>query len=275
MPRLAQDTIKKKENSILLSVILPIRNEEKILWNVAKTLAQHFDRVVGSENWQYILVENGSSDGSQQVIEKIIKHWPTSKAFKLKKADYGNALREGILASEGRWDLIMNVDHLWDSPYFEWAWKHREEYDLIIGSKRADPTLNRQDQYRRILSAGLNSILQYLFDCIAAETHGMKLIRTETLRPLARLCQMRRGQFDTELTLRALRGGSWVAEVPMPYMEKRNPRNFMIKKIVQNIWDIFRFYKVMKDVPYEGNIRYRRFCRDDLLPKNHYCQVGQ
>jgi glycosyltransferase involved in cell wall biosynthesis len=275
MSHLTQQSKDIQKQSILLSVILPIRNEEKILWNVGKALAEHFDRIVGAGNWQYVLCENGSSDGTQQIIKQIIEHWPTSKALKLKKADYGNALREGILASEGKWNLIMNVDHLWDPPYFEWAWKHREEYDLIIGSKRADPTLNRQDQYRRILSAGLNSLLQYLFDCAAAETHGMKLIRTETLRPVARLCQMRRGQFDTELTLRALRGGFWVAEVPMPYIEKRNSKNFMIKKIGQNIWDLHRFYKVMKDVPYEGNIKYRRFCREDLLPKDQYCQVGQ
>lgn len=255
-----------QKQGILLSIILPVRNEETILWNAVNAFADHFDRVVGAGSWQYVLVENGSSDGTQQILDKIVERWPTSKALKLKKADYGNALREGILASEGKWNLIMNVDHLWDSPYFEWAWKHREEYDLIIGSKRADLTLNKQDRYRKILSAGLNVLLQCLFDCAAAETHGMKLIRMKTLRPLARFCRMRRGQFDTELTLRALRGGKWVAEVPMPYIEKRNPKNFMIKKIGQNIWDLQRLYRVMKDVPCEGHLKYRRFCREDILP---------
>ena len=54
---------------------------------------------------------------------------------------------------------------------------------------------------------------------------------------------------NTELTLRVLRGGLWVAEIPIPYMEKRKARNFMVKKISQNIWDLFRFYRVMKKFP--------------------------
>ena len=159
--------------------------------------------------------------------------------------------------------MLMNVDHLWDSPFFEWAWRNRHCYDLILGSKRADPTLNRQDQYRRVLSAGLNALLIYLFDFVGADSHGMKLMRASAMRPLAERCVMRRGQFDTELTLRALRGGYWVAEAPVPYVEKRSPRNFMVKKIGQNIINLFQFYHVMKSVPYVGTIRYRRACREE------------
>ena len=138
------------------------------------------------------------------------------------------------------------------------------EFDLIMGSKRADPTINRQDQYRRILTAGLNSLLQYLFDFVGADSHGMKLIRIPAIRPVAESCIMRRGQFDTEMTLRALRGGLWVAEIPIPYEEMRAARNFMLRKVFWNVRDLFRLYRVMKGVPYHGRLHYRRYCRDDL-----------
>ena len=135
---------------------------------------------------------------------------------------------------------------------------------MIIGSKRVNPTLNQQDQYRRLLSAGLNAILQYFFDCVAAETHGMKFMRTNVFKQIADSCVMQRGQFDTELTLRALRAGLWVAEVPIPYLEKRKQRNFMFRKIGQNVFDLVRFRKVMDKVEYCGNVKYKRFCREDL-----------
>lgn len=252
-------------DDILLSVILPIHNEESILWNAANSYSIHFDRVVGPGKWQYVLVENGSNDNSPKIIQDIVKKWKKSIDLSLEIGDYGNALREGLLAAKGNWAFIMNVDHLWDSPYFEWAWNNRENYDLIIGSKRADPTLNMQGQYRRVLSAGLNALLQYLFDFVGAESHGMKLINVHSLKHIAINCVMRRGQFDTELTLRTIRGNFWVAEVPMPYIEKRNPRNFMIKKIKQNVIDLFRLYRAMKNVPYEGTLKYRRFCREDMV----------
>ena len=231
-----------------------------------KAFAMEYDEVVGPGNWQYILVENGSTDRTPQIIEEIIKIWPTSKALYIGPGNYGRALKSGIAASEGENIMILNVDHHWDRPFFKWAWSERKTYDLIIGSKRSDPTLNTQSQYRKMLSAGLNALLNYLFDFSGSDTHGMKLMKADSIKKLTDECVMSRGQFDTELTLRALRGGLWVGEAPIPYSEKRNPRNFMIKKIVQNVIDLFTLYKVMKTIPYDSSVRYRRFPRDDLQP---------
>lgn len=250
---------------MLLSIILPIRNEESILWKATIGFAKHFDEVVGPDQWQYVLVVNGSTDNSLDIAYQIAEKWPKTLVLNNKVANIGKAQRSGFLASEGIWSLFMNVDHLWDSAFFMWAWKHREEYQLILGSKRADPTINQQNDFRRFLSNGLNALLHFLFNFVGMETRGMKLLKTEALRPIAKDCVLRRGQFDTELTLKALRTGLWVAEVPMPYIEKRKPRNFMIKKILQNTWDLFFLYNVINKLPYNGYVRYRRFCREDML----------
>lgn len=247
-----------------LSVVLPVRNEEGILREACDAFAGEFDRLVGAGDWQFVLVENGSSDSSPEIIAGIKDARPETLSLSLSTADYGNALREGILAAEGDWVMILNVDHLWDPPFFQWAWAQRHAYDLILGSKRADPTINRQDNYRRILSAALNGLLNYYFDFMGADSHGMKVMKTARIVPIARECVMRRGQFDTELTIRAMRAGLWVAELPIPYQEKRKPRNLMIKKVAQNVFDLFRLRRVLQTVPYEGHFRYRRFCREDL-----------
>ena len=79
-----------------------------------------------------------------------------------------------------------------------------------------------------------------------ADTHGMKMInRKKTLKQI-KLCQLSRGQFDTELMLRLARNQYKIAEIPIPYIEKRNPRNFMLRKILQNIFDIIRLIKILK-----------------------------
>lgn len=247
-----------------LSVVIPVRNEEAILEESCELFAAEFDRVAGHGAWQFVLVENGSRDSTPEIIEQICRSLPNTLSLTLDRPNIGNALREGVLAATGEWIMILNADHLWDAPFFEWSWSQRNTYDLILGSKRADPTINRQDNYRRILSAGLNGLLNYLFDFMGTDSHGMKLMKGEPLCAIARQCIMRRGQFDTELTIRAIRAGLWVAEVPIPYEEKRKPRNLMIKKIGQNIFDLFRLHRVLQSVPYEGHLRYRRLCREDL-----------
>lgn len=247
-----------------LSVVLPVFNEEGILEEACKDFSKEFNKIVGKNSWQFVFSENGSSDNSPLIIKKLLNVYSGSIHLTFDKSDYGYALKEGIKASNGESILIMNVDHLWDSNFFNWAWGNRNRYDLILGSKRSDPTLNQQDSYRKTLSAGLNALLQYLFESVVSDTHGMKLLRASTLKLVSEECVMKRGQFDTELTLRALRGQYWVVEVPIPYLEKRKARNFMFKKILQNVIDIYTLKKVMKEVGYQGTLNYRRFCAQDL-----------
>ena len=74
----------------------------------------------------------------------------------------------------------------------------------MLYSKRADPTINNQAPYRRLLSWGLNSLLQYFTENPTVDTHGIKLIRLELIRPIVERCVINRGQFDTELTIRCV-----------------------------------------------------------------------
>ncbi len=246
-----------------LSVVVPIFNEENVLWNMAENLARHLDEIVGKQVWQFVLVDNGSYDQTPEIVRKVCERWPNSLSLLLDKPDYGNALREGMENAEGKWIYIINVD-FWDAPFLAWSWHHRKRYDLILGSKRADPSLNKQQRYRRTLTWGLNLLLQFVFGFVGTDTHGQKFLSRVTMAPIFRQSKMRRGQFDTEFTLRAMRTGLWLAEVPVPIVEERKQRNWMIKKILQNFYDVFRLRKIMKKVPSKNTIRYHRWAREDI-----------
>jgi hypothetical protein len=153
----------------------------------------------------------------------------------------------------------------WDLPFISWAWNNRHQYDLLIASKRADPTLNFQKPYRRFLSAGLNVVLQVLFDYTGTDTHGPKLLNRESLNGIIAKCKLDRGQFDTELVLRAIRNSKRLVEVPVEYRDCRPHRNLMIKKIVWNLIALRRLRQIMRDVPFEGEVHYYRLARKDVL----------
>jgi Glycosyl transferase family 2 len=246
-----------------LSVVMPVYNEAPILRAAVEQLAPHLDDFAGRGRWQFVLVDNGSTDGSTEICAEIVQRWPGSILVQLAEPNYGEALAQGLAHATGPWAFILNVD-FWDAPFMRWCFRTRGVYDLVVGSKRADFSLNRQQGYRKLLSWGLNTILQAVFGFVGSDTHGQKFVYLPVMRPIFRQCVMRRGQFDTEFTLRAARARLWIAEAPVPIVELRKARNLMLHKIVRNLVDIRRLHRLMREVPITAAARYHRWSRDDV-----------
>jgi glycosyltransferase involved in cell wall biosynthesis len=257
-----------------VSVVIPVFNEEAVLMANAEALASHLDDVVGEGHWFFTFVDNGSTDATPALLGRIVERWPLSHVLTLRKPNYGAALKSGLRAATTKWVYMLDIEQ-WDLPFMTWAWHNRHQYDLFVASKRADPTLNFQRPYRKFLSAGLNVVLQVLFGYSGTDTHGPKLIDCESLKAIIAKCELDRGQFDTELVLRAIRGAKRLVEVPVEYRESRPHRNLMIKKIFWNVAALLRLRQVMREVPFEGQIRYYRVAREDVLAQLRLKPSGQ
>ncbi len=248
---------------LLLSVVVPIFNEEKIIFSELENFTKCLSKFIDDNDWGFVIVNNGSTDNSQNEIEKILKFKKYSKCIFVEKPDYGLALRSGINSSNARFCHIINVEQ-WDIDFLKWSLENRKEYDLILGSKRADPTLNLQSNFRKFLSWGLNSILSLLFETVSIDTHGPKFLNMNRMKQIIEETKLNRGQFDTEFSLRAQREGLWIAEAPIKYHEKRRQKNFMIAKIYRNIFDLLKLRKILKNVKYKSNVNFRRFSYFDI-----------
>lgn len=240
-----------------LSVIIPAYNEADYIFQSLEQLAPHLDSIA-KNSWEFVIIDNGSVDNSRQVIHRIQKLWPKTKFIELDRPDFGSALKAGLEAAEGNFSYIINVD-AWDPIFLKSAWEVREAHDFILGSKRLQPELSEIHPLRKILSWGLNTILQNFLGFEGSDTHGQKLVRMPAVRPIIQQVVLRRGQFDTELTLRAQRTGLRTAEFPIRLKELRPPRNKMIKKITQNIADIWRLKKILKHQSFCSKVNHKRY----------------
>lgn len=250
-------------NETRISIVIPLYNESEILVNNLEELAIFYDHLVGESNWLFILVDNGSTDGTTELVKNAIKKWPQSKGVFMEKPNYGAALKVGLRSASTKWVYLLDIEQ-WDLPFITWSWINRSKFHIFLGSKRADPLINHQHTYRRFLSAGLNGLLQLFFGFSGTDTHGPKLLNRNEINSILQLCQLDRGQFDTELVLRSARARKRLVEVPVEYRESRPHRNLMVKKIVWNILALSRLHRVMKMVPFEGSLRYYRFSREDV-----------
>ena len=258
-------------SEIPVSVVIPVFNEEKIIQKNLEILASFFDNFLGFGKWHFIVVDNGSKDRTSEIIAAFREKQPLTQSVYLPAPNYGEALKAGLKHAKTKYVYLLDIEQ-WDLPFIAWAWKNKERFDLFLASKRADPTLCFQAPYRKILSCGLNALLQLFLGFSGTDTHGPKLIHREALESIIHLCQLDRGQFDTELVLRALRSQMRIVEIPGMYQEMRPHRNWMIKKIIWNIFAFRRLVNVMKDVPYIGFIRFYRYTREDVLSETRDIQ---
>ena len=125
-----------------ISIVIPLFNEKESLTE----LHAWIKRVTEGEHLSYevIFVDDGSNDGSWQVIEGLQQEYPEVRGIKFRR-NYGKspALFCGFNAAEGDVVITMDAD-LQDSPDEIPALYHMikdEGYDLVSGwkKKRYDP----------------------------------------------------------------------------------------------------------------------------------------
>jgi glycosyltransferase involved in cell wall biosynthesis len=125
-----------------ISVVVPLYDEVESL----PELTTWISRIMSENNFTYeiILIDDGSKDGSWDMIVKLKENNPFIKGIKFRR-NYGKsaALNTGFEAARGRVIITMDAD-LQDSPDEIPALYRRiteDKYDLVSGwkAKRYDP----------------------------------------------------------------------------------------------------------------------------------------
>ncbi len=102
-------------------------------------------------------------------------------ALHLPDADYGAALRAGLLAARG--DVVVNFDvDYYDLAFVADAAARLDEADapaIVVGSKRAVGAHDQRTALRRLVTGVFTGILRYGFGLRVSDTHGMKAMRRE------------------------------------------------------------------------------------------------
>ena len=173
-----------------ISVIIPLLNEEESL----PELTAWIRRVMDQQGFSYevILIDDGSTDQSWPVIEKLQEQNPNLIGIKFRR-NYGKsaALHTGFHAAVGRVVITMDAD-LQDSPD-EIPELYRliveEGYDLISGwkKKRYDPLIKTiPSKFFNAVTRWISGIYLHDFNC------GLKSYRREVVKSIEVYGEMHR-----------------------------------------------------------------------------------
>lgn len=174
-----------------LSIVIPLYNEEESL----PELEAWIKRVMEENNYSYeiIMVDDGSSDNSWQIIGKLHQINPLVKGIKFQR-NYGKsaALNEGFRIAKGEVVITMDAD-LQDSPDEIPEMRKmvlNEGYDIVSGwkKKRYDNKLSKNIPSKLFNAATRRASGIYLhdFNC------GLKAYKNKVVKSIEVYGEMHR-----------------------------------------------------------------------------------
>lgn len=128
----AKDNTKHK---VLLSVVVPLYNEEEVAFETCKRLAKVLDNI--NETYEVVFVNDGSKDKTMEILREICKSKPQFKLLDFSR-NFGHqlAITAGMDYASGQAVVVIDAD-LQDPPEIipKMLEKWREGYDVVYGKR--------------------------------------------------------------------------------------------------------------------------------------------
>lgn len=203
-----------------LTVFFPMYNElphvEEVLTQATTIIPQ-----LGFSDYEIILVDDGSQDGCDLVVEGYAQSDPHIRLVRHgRNRGYGAALRTGFL--EACKEVIFYTDS--DLPVnladLSVALPLLEKADLVIGYR-----IKRYETLRRALLSRLNNWLEKIMFGVSVHdvNFSFKLVRRQVLQTISLTAET--GFIDGQLLAEAVRHGFRIVEIPICYTPRSKGRS--------------------------------------------------
>jgi glycosyltransferase involved in cell wall biosynthesis len=220
----------------VISVVMPAHNEAAYLETAVREV--HEGLHARGLYFELLVIENGSTDDTPEIARRLAGRYPNVRVSSRPIANYGAALREGLMGSRGEFVVTFDVDY-YELRFVDLALVLLEAGDeapvIVVASKRASGSRDERPWPRRLVTAVFGSMLRTGFSLSVSETHGMKAMRRAPVETLLRQCRFASDLFDTELVIRAERAGLRVAELPARTQERRPSRTSIWRRVPRTL----------------------------------------
>lgn len=126
----------QSEFTPVLSVVIPLLNEEGVIEQTYQRLKKHLDQL--GESYEVVFVDDGSTDRSRRILANIALNDPTVRIVGLSR-NFGHemATTAGLQYARGQAAIVMDAD-LQDPPEMigPFLTKWREGYQVVYGVRQ-------------------------------------------------------------------------------------------------------------------------------------------
>jgi dolichyl-phosphate beta-glucosyltransferase len=250
-----------------LSVVIPAYNEEARLQSSLLTVLEHMPSLAKSPVWEIIVADDGSTDGTAKVVQKLSTFDNRVKLLQLPHRGKGSAVRAGILSALGEYILFTDADLA--TPMTE-ARKLLNSLDdgaeVAIGSRAAVGAQRLSEPFYREAMGYLFHLVVCMF--LMRQFHdtqcGFKAFRRKTAHDIfSRLVLYNDDSpeitrpavtgFDLEVLYLAVRLGYRIDEIPVQWHYRAGSKVSPLRDSYELFRDVIRVRRGARRGIYDGS----------------------
>lgn len=220
-----------------VSLILPVYNEEK---NIETVVRGFYKEIQGRVNLEIVVAEDGSTDGTKEVLKKLSQEVPLVALMDSQRLGYTGGLKRGLEKATGDYVLFCDSDGQHYPSDFWKLYEAREGCDMVDGWR-----IDRADsRFRKIMSGVFQDFAKILFNVrgLSDITAPYRLVKRDLALRIAGQVKYMRESFWMEFTIRAAACGAKIREVPVGHRLRLSGETVVYnrKKIPRIVYNQFR-----------------------------------
>ena len=189
-------------------------------------LLLHSSFLSSNLDWELIIVDDGSPDGTQEVAQQLVKAYSPHVVLKTRsgKLGLGTAYVHGLQFVTGNFVIIMDADFSHHPKFIPRmiARQRAGNFDIVTGTRYAgDGGVYGWDLKRKFVSRGANLFADVVLrPGVSDLTGSFRLYKKTVLQKVISSTESKGYTFQMEMMVRAKAMGCSVAEVPISFVDR-------------------------------------------------------
>lgn len=225
-----------------LSIVIPVYNEVSSVLEVLHSIEKlAIDKEI-------IIVDDGSTDGTRDVLKKYEGASPKAKVILMEKnGGKGTALREGFKHATGDYTVVQDADFEYDPKdlLIMFAYAQQHNADVVYGNRFATKRFYEGMDWKNFL--GNNVVLPIMAsllygEYIPDEATCYKMIKTDVLKSIPLECK--RFEFCPEITAKVRKRGYKIHHIPIKYFPRTTNAGKKLKALqdgMEAVWTLLKY----------------------------------
>lgn len=233
-----------------ISLILVVHQEAEIIERVIKDF---YNKVMTKiPNSQFIICEDGSTDGTKEILLRLKDRYQLTLDICPKKRGYTKAMRDGFKLVKNPIVLFSDSDGQHEPKDFWQMYPLLERFDMVIGWKKK----RQDDWYRLIMSYCFNKLVNFYFKVNFHDINcGFRIMKKKVVKFVLDQDLRLNHCVNVELTVKSHADGFKIIELPVRHFSRKSgdSRGLPLKKLPKIIFQILQeFPKIRQDIKRES-----------------------